>query len=82
MSHSVGHRSAAIFRLNSLPAQAQAKSRRSLHLNDLHPSQRSRASGRDVVAIIDGVYTHILSPTGNFAAAVLGIREEREIQGI
>lgn len=82
MAHSVGHRSAAIFTLNSLPAAAQAKSRRSLTISDLHSSQQAQANGRDVVAIIDGAYTHILSPTGDFAAAVLGIREERELQGI
>lgn len=82
MSHSVGHRSAAIFRFNSLPAQAQAKPKRSITINDLHSSQQAQANAREVVAIIDGAYTHILAPTGNFAGALLGIREEREIQGI
>ena len=82
MSHKVRHLSAAIFTLNSLPAQAQAKSRRSLTIDDLHPSQRAQANSRSLVAIIDGDYTHILSPTGDFAGAVLGIREERELQGI
>jgi len=82
MAHGIGHRSSAVFTRSSLPESARAKLPISLSINDLTTSQRQLASGRDVVAIIDGDRTIILAPTGNVAAAILGIREERENQGI
>jgi hypothetical protein len=77
MSHSRGHRSVALFNRSSLPAAAQEKSPQSLTINDLTTSQRQVAQGRDLIAIMDNGKTIILAPTGDFAGAVLGIRQEQ-----
>ena len=74
--------SAAVFRMNSLPAAAQGKNPFTMTRDDLHPSQRAQANGRDVVAIVDGDNTHILAPTGDFQSAVRMVRSERSDQGI
>ena len=74
--------SAAVFRMSDLPAAAQGKNPFTMTAGDLHPSQRARANGRDVVAIVDGDDTVILSPTGDFASAVTSVLQEREDEGI
>ena len=74
--------SAAVFRMNDLPAAAQGKNPFTMSADDLHPSQRARANGRDVVAIVNGNDTHILAPTGDFPSAVTCVLQEREDEGI
>lgn len=74
--------SAAIFRMSELPAAARSKNPKKMGRDDLHPSQRSQANGKDVVAILDGDNTHILAPTGHFSSAVKVVSEERTAQGI
>ena len=74
--------SAAVFRMNSLPAAAQGKNPFTMGIGDLHPSQRAQAQNRDVVAIVDGDDTHILAPTGDFPSAVSAVKAERTNQGI
>ena len=74
--------SAAVFRMNSLPAAAQGKNPFTMTRDDLHPSQRAQANNRDVVAIVNGDDTHILAPTGDLQSAVRMIRAERSTLGI
>jgi hypothetical protein len=68
--------SAAVFTMNSLPAAAQSKNPFTMTVDDLHPSQRTLANTRDVVAIVDGDNKHILSPTGDFPSAVKAVLDE------
>lgn len=74
--------SAAVFTMSSLPAAAQGKNPFTMTVDDLHPSQRAIANTRDVVAIVDGDDTIILSPTGDFPSAVKAVIDERADQGI
>lgn len=72
----------ALFRKSDLPSAARSKNSKYITRADLSSSQRSSASDKDYVVIIDGDSQTILAPTGNVGTTIAEVLDEREEQGI
>jgi hypothetical protein len=72
----------ALFRKNDLPSAARSKNSKDITRGDLSSSQRSSASDKDYVVIIDGDSQTILAPTGNVGLTIGEVLDERQDQGI
>lgn len=80
-------RAISLIQFNDLPAAARAKARgqgeenygktlKDIDVSDLSSTQRLAIS--DVACIIDGDTSHFLSPTGDFAGAVVAMIRAKE----
>ena len=75
-------KTAAVFNFEDLPTAAKDKMAADLNgmaIDDLHPAQQALAQVRDVTAIIKDGKTTIISPTGDFVAALRAVNTERGV---